>query len=124
MNSDSTVKSMARGRIAVGAGAWLAPNLFGRALLLAPQNNPQAPYLARLFGARDVALGVGTLAARGEARQTWLVAGLACDAADAAAAVLGGRRGYLSTVASALLAAPAVAATAVGAIAVAGARGG
>jgi hypothetical protein len=82
--------------------------------MLDPDSNPQSPYLARLFGVRDVAMGYGTQTATGDARRTWLMAGVAVDAADTLAAFFGGRRGYLSPVQTALLAAPAIAATAMG----------
>jgi disulfide bond formation protein DsbB len=114
MNSEAAIKSLSLGRIAVGLCAWLAPSLFGRALRLEHTDNA---YVARLFGARDAALGIGTLTAHGEARRSWLLAGIACDAADAAAAALGGRAGSLSTPGATLLAAPAVLATVVGAAA-------
>ncbi len=58
--------------------------------------NPQVPYLARLFGAREVALAYGVLAAEGNARRQWLLAGLACDIADLVAGIAGVHRGYLS----------------------------
>ena len=90
MNADFTVKALAAG--------------FG----LDPEANPQAPYLGRLFGARDVALGVGTLQASGEARKQWL------DAADAAAALAAGRGGYLPSLAAGLVFAPAIAAVGLG----------
>lgn len=79
----------------VGAGAWLTPRLSGRLFGLNPDGNPQSPYLARLFGVRDVALAAGLSASTGEARALWLRVGIACDLADAAAGVLAGRRGYL-----------------------------
>ena len=104
-------------RLSVGAGAWLTPRLAGRAFLLDPDGNPQSPYLARLFGIRDVALAYGTTSASGEARRTWLTAGIACDVADTLAALAGGRAGYLSKSQTVLLAAPAIAAAALGAMA-------
>src|SRR3954470_14376292 len=80
-------------RAQIGASAWLAPNLTGKLFGLDPKSNPQAAFLARLFGARDLALAAGTLGSSGEARTQWLRLGLACDAADAAAAFLAARNG-------------------------------
>ena len=37
-----------------------------------PESNPQASYMGRLFGIRDVALAAGTLNSTGEARNLWL----------------------------------------------------
>jgi hypothetical protein len=104
-------------RLVVGASSWAAPRLTGRLFGLDVESNPQAPYLARLFGARDLALAWGALGAEGSARRQWLVAGLACDAADALAGVLAGREGYLPRLSSALVSATALGAAAMGAIA-------
>jgi hypothetical protein len=110
-------------RFGVGAGSWLAPRLAGKAFLLSPDDNPQSPYLGRLFGARDVALAYGSMNSSGAARRTWIVAGLAVDAADAAAAIAGGRAGYLSRLQTVLLTAPALAGVAMGLVALRGADG-
>jgi hypothetical protein len=83
-------------RTAVGAGAWLTPTLAGRIFGLDPAANPQMAYMARLFGARDIALAVGTTQTTGPSRRVWWQIGIACDLADAVAAYLGGRNGTLS----------------------------
>jgi len=114
---EASVKALAGLRIVVGLLSWFAPNLAGTIFGLNVKRNKQAPYLARLFGVRDVALGVGTLMAKGSARRTWLQMGLACDTADAAAAGIGHRDGYLDAQTAVMLAAPAVAAVAMGAAA-------
>ena len=123
MESAAAIRALTGLRITVGVGAWVAPRAIGKAFLLAPDDNPQSPYLARLFGARDAALAYGVLDSSGEAQRRWLVAGLACDVADTFAAIAGGRRGYLSPVQSAFLAAPALAAVAMGVVALQGGSG-
>src|SRR5439155_23228613 len=92
MNPVSLISGL---RASIGVGAWLAPNLTGRAFGLDPDGNPQASYLARLFAIRDLALAAGTLGSEGDARRRWIQLGLACDLADAAAAYLAGRDGTL-----------------------------
>src|SRR5438309_1295384 len=82
-------------RTAIGAGAWLAPRITGRLFGLDPVGNPQLPYMARLFGVRDIALAVGTYTTDAEQRAQWLQLGVACDLADAAAGALAGRHGDL-----------------------------
>jgi hypothetical protein len=114
VESEFAVKGLAALRIAIGAGAWLAPRMTGKGFGLDAGANPQSPYLARLFGARDVALGLGTLQASGAAQRQWLQLSIAVDAADAVAAVAAGRAGYLSPVAAGLVFAPAAAAVALG----------
>ena len=114
MTSDHAVRNLAVLRLAVGISAWLFPRLAGRLFGLDTVRNPQSPYLLRLFGVRDVALGIGALQSSGEAQRTWLQLGVLSDTADAAAAVLGQRAGYLSTTTATLVGLPAVTATGLG----------
>jgi hypothetical protein len=104
-------------RLAIGVGAWAAPDVTGKLFGLDPAGNPQASYLGRLFAVRDLALGVGTLASDTSARKLWLQLGVVCDVADAAAAVLTHRRGVLPTWATALLTGVALSAAATGVLA-------
>jgi hypothetical protein len=112
---ETATNAIAIGRIAVGTSTWLTPNLAGRLFGLDPEGNPQLPYVGRLFGARDVALGAGALRSTRKQREAWMTAGLACDVADVAAGVLAGVRGQLPVSAAALVSATA------GAFALAGA---
>jgi Domain of unknown function (DUF4267) len=115
MDAEANVRALGALRIAVGLVSWLTPNLAARLFGLNAAANPQAPYLARLFGVRDLVLGVATMTASGQDRRRWLIAGLVCDSADAAAAGLGYRDGYLPAVTTAMLTAPALAAVGMGA---------
>lgn len=117
MKKGNTITTLAGIRILIGLASWIAPGLAGKLFGLDVEANPQAPYLARLFGARDVALAWGVLSSEGEARRQWLLAGLACDVADAAAGIAGGRSGYLPKLTSALVSGTAVSAVALGAAA-------
>jgi hypothetical protein len=115
-----TVKSLIGIRGVVGAGAWLAPRTSGRLFGLDPAGNPQAPYLGRLFGVRDVALAFGLSASSGAERKQWLRIGVACDLADAVAGVLAGRRGELPKMATVLVTGTALGAAALGVAALQG----
>ena len=95
-------------RLAVGAASWVSPTATGKLFGLDTVANPQAPYLARLFGARDVALGWGVIASEGSAREKWVIAGIGCDVADALAGIAGGRDGSLSPATCALVTATAL----------------
>jgi hypothetical protein len=117
MANDQAIQTLVGLRGAVGAGAWLAPRLSGRLFGLDPAGNPQAPYLGRLFGVRDVALAVGLSASTGAERAQWLRLGIACDLADAVAGLLAGRRGELPKPATVLVTATALSAAALGAAA-------
>src|SRR5258707_11318635 len=112
--NEQLIQQVVATRAAIGAGAWLMPRFSGRLFGLDPDANPQAPYLARLFGVRDVALGVGLNSSSGAERQQWLRLGVACDLADAAAGVLAGRSGALPQRATLLVTATALAAAAMG----------
>jgi len=80
-------------RIAVGAGALAAPQLIEPVLGLKMRGDAAALFMARLFGARDVLLGVGALTAGPAGKPLWFKLGLACDAADAASGLLASRDG-------------------------------
>jgi hypothetical protein len=114
VNGGSIVKALAGLRMAIGTAAWVSPRMAGKAFGLDADENPQSPYLARLFGARDVALGWGALRSEGETRRQWLLAGLACDLADVAAGIVGGRSGYLPKLTTVLVSGTALWAAALG----------
>ena len=97
-------------RLLVGGQTWLAPNLSARMVGFDPGRNPQSAYWARLFGIRDVALGMAALQTEGEARRKILQVTAACDAADFAAALMAKRGGYVSAAPALLVAAFAAAA--------------
>lgn len=101
--------AIAAGRIVVGAASYAAPALTGRLFGLDPEGNPQSPYIARLFGARDVVLGAGVLRASRKQKETWAAAGVACDVADVVAGTLAGLRGQLSPASAAMVTATAAA---------------
>jgi hypothetical protein len=75
--------------------SWFTPKFFMTALGMDPHANPQACYMARLFGVRDLTLGLGLLSSRGEARRVWWRLGILCDVGDAAAGFISARHGQL-----------------------------
>jgi len=115
MEQRTVVNNLAGLRLAIGAASWAAPRFAGKLFGLDAAANPQSPYLARLFGVRDIALAWGTLTSKGATQRQWLVAGLACDAADTLAGIAGGRGGYLPKLTSALVTGTALSAAALGA---------
>src|SRR3954462_10780022 len=121
MNRDSAVKQLGIVRTAVGAASWISPRLSGKAFGLSADDNPQSPYIARLFGVRDVALAYGAMTTTGEQQDRWLKAALGCDLADAAAGIVAWRGGYLSPFSSFLVTAAAVNGVVVGMMALRGA---
>jgi hypothetical protein len=75
-------------RIAIGGGAFAAPELTGKIFGLNTKDNHDAIFLGRLFGIRDVALGIGQTVASGESGGLWWQLGVVCDLADAVAAIM------------------------------------
>jgi hypothetical protein len=86
-----TREVLAYGRIAIGAGALLAPATTGRLFGMKADDNPEAQYLGRLFGARDVVLGAGLLLAPKKARAMWWQAGIASDLLDVVSGLIAAR---------------------------------
>ena len=117
MDRKIAIGGLAGLRMAIGVGSWATPRVAGKLFGLDAAANPQSPYLGRLFGARDFALAWGALSTEGEAQRQWLLAGLACDLADALAGIAGGRGGYLPKLTSAVVTATALTAATMGAAA-------
>jgi hypothetical protein len=82
-------------RFGLGTASWVAPRAVMSAIGMDPAGNPQAAYWARLFGVRDVVLGIGLLSTHGPARRVWWRCGILCDIGDAAAGVVSARQGEL-----------------------------
>ena len=111
-----TATTLSLARIAVGTAAWVAPETSLRAGML-DATQSQSPYMLRLFGARDAALGAITLLAKPEHKPALLKVGLAVDSADAAAAVHAMQRGQLRNPTGITLTGMAVAAVVAGVVA-------
>ena len=106
---------LAAARAAIGAFTWVAPQSAARAFGL--EADPKLSYMARLFGARDVALAVGVVTTEGSARRSWLALGLFCDALDFLAAGFAHRDGSMRPQAAMLAGGAAAAGSVLGAIA-------
>lgn len=80
---------LARARIAIGVAAVVAPGLAARALSGRSATGIEPP-LTRMLGARDLALGLGTVIAldRGAPVRGWLEAAALSDTADSVASLL------------------------------------
>jgi len=116
------VTGLALGRIAIGIISIFSPSLAAKLFRLDESNNPQLPYLSRMFGSREIALGALTLASSGAARRNLVLVGIAVDGADAAAGHLAGREGYVSRTTATFLTLPALGAVAAGLVGVLGGK--
>jgi hypothetical protein len=82
----------ARLRIGVGAAFVLSPSLAGRLWIGSDAARRPVKVLARAFGARDLAIGLGVVIAldRGTPVRGWIEAGTMSDAIDTAASLVAG----------------------------------
>jgi hypothetical protein len=90
MEDATLAMSIARCRIAIGAAAILTPGLAARVMGGRRASEGIAPVFARMVGARDVALGLGTVIAldRGKPVRGWLEGSALSDTVDCVACVL------------------------------------
>lgn len=100
-------------RLGLGAAAWLAPATLARVFGLSP-DDPSLPFLLRLFGARDVALGALLQAADGDEARRVVEVGIAVDVADSAAGLLAAASGKVPRPAALLAASVAAGAAGLG----------
>ena len=89
---DRTIAALAIGRIVAGVLTWISPSLTARVFGMAADDG-QSHYAWRLFGVRDVVIGIGTLQSSGPLRRAFITAGLACDVGDGAAGAIALSRG-------------------------------
>jgi len=82
------------GRVALGVAAMSVPGLAARAVSGRDEAAGIEPLFARMLGARDLALGLGTVLAiqRGEPVRGWLKVSAVVDLADAVSGVLARKR--------------------------------
>jgi len=86
-HADRAVKAISAFRAFGGLAIWIVPDLTVRTY--GGTMDSGSRLLGRLAGARETALAVGPLLSDGEDRRRWLGLGLACDAADATATLIG-----------------------------------
>jgi hypothetical protein len=118
--STSAGRALLGARTALGVSTLLAPRLAGKAFFLDPDDNPELPVIGRMWGIRNLSLAAGMYGATGANRSQWWRLQVAVDALDFLAIAAEWRRGSISGPAAGLMAATALAATAAGALAVAG----
>ncbi|MGY2874732.1 hypothetical protein ACVW00_001922 [Marmoricola sp. URHA0025 HA25] len=110
------VNGLALGRIAIGVTALVSPDLAAKLFRLDAARNPQLPYMSRMFGSREVALGAITLVSKGKARRKLVALGMAVDGADAFAGYDAMRAGLVPQRVGIFLTAPALGAVLAGAV--------
>lgn len=112
MDALTARRTLAQVRLAIGIGALVAPRVTGKMFGIDADANPAAPYLARLFGAREIFMAAPFLMPAPGLDEAELASrAVPVDAADTAAAVVAGLRGYLPWRAAVPAAATAAVAT-------------
>ena len=84
MDQRTTVLAIARGRIVMGLVMLLVPSIMLRIMFGRDASTRTARVMARMFGAREVVLGVGTVTSVKERTQDaeWVSASAVADAVD------------------------------------------
>jgi len=84
VDARTLTRAHALGRVALGAGLALAPRLTAGPWLGRDARRPAAQVPIRALGARDLAIGLGTVyaVAQGHGVRPWLGAGVIADATD------------------------------------------
>ena len=116
------VTGLALGRVAIGLVSYLSPSLAGQLFRLDLEANPQLPYLSRMFGSREIALGALTLASSGSTRRNLILAGIAVDGTDAVAGHLAGREGSVGRSTGLFLSVAALGAVGAGVVGILGGK--
>jgi len=94
MSTRAQIVGLALGRVAIGAALVASPrSKIGTGWVGGDAERPSVSLLMRAVGARDVALGLGTLAAlrQGGALRPWLIGASLADATDLVATLGAGK---------------------------------
>jgi hypothetical protein len=122
MTAPLIARLVAAGRIGFGVALVVAPERVTSLWLGSDAGRPGARVVTRGLGARDLALGVGALAAADSQLQPWVAAAIIADSADLVATVAAGKS--LPLTGRALVGAVAAGGAVLGTIALAGLRRG
>jgi hypothetical protein len=109
LDRSAATRAILVGRFGLGAASLILPRFTARLLQMDPDSNPASSFLMRLFGVRDIFLGVAPLLVSGAGRSRILGAATGVDLTDATAAVIAGLTRQIPPRASAVAAAAALA---------------
>jgi hypothetical protein len=120
MNAALIARLVAVGRVGFGVALMLTPERVSTPWLGSDAARPGTRVATRGLGARDLALGAGTLASRPAELERWVTAGILADTADLLATLAAGNS--LPRAGRLLVGAVASGGTALGVLALAGLR--
>jgi hypothetical protein len=84
---DDLMIQLARGRVLLGAAAFVLPGLTVRVLGLGRGSDAGRDVVTRMFAAREIVLGAGYLLSRERQRRQWARLGLVVDGLDTVTAL-------------------------------------
>lgn len=84
MNSHTTMRLLAAGRVALGITSLLAPTRFATAVGVT-DTRPELAYMTQVYGARAIAMGTAYLTAHPDEKARWAKLALAVDISDTCA---------------------------------------
>lgn len=111
-----TGRTLLAARTALGVLTLVVPRETGRLFFLDPEDNPQLPVIARMWGIRNLSLAAGMYGAMGSSRARWWRLQPVIDGLDFLVIVTEWRREAVPSTAAGLMAGTAALATALGAL--------
>ena len=78
-------------RVTLGVTAYAVPARAARIFGIDPEESPAMDSAVRLFGARELALGLGLLGTAGADKTKWLILGAIADGLDVVTVAVGAR---------------------------------
>ena len=114
MSGDDYNRMLNGTRVLVGIVSLAAPGQVFRGAGLDARDNPQLPFMIRMFGVRDLVLATGALTSSGDERRRWLRTTMVADLVDVVSTIAAHRGGYLTTRGAVMLTLPAMGAAAFG----------
>jgi hypothetical protein len=91
MSSHNARRALLGLRLTLGVVAYVAPSTAARIFGIDPDESPAMESAVRLFGARELALGLGLVGAESIGGRRWLALGLVVDSLDVLTVALGAR---------------------------------
>ncbi len=91
MNPQTARRALLALRLTLGVAAYAAPSAAARIFGIDPDESPAMDSAVRLFGARELVLGLGLLGVASTGGRKWLVLGLVADGLDVLTVSLGAR---------------------------------
>lgn len=94
LTKSQALRMLIAARFIIGASSWFLPTFTARVMFIDAKANPALPYPLRLFGVRDVLMGVWILTSEDKVLDRHLNMSVATDLIDVAASGITGLTGH------------------------------